>query len=299
MLAASLDPRRLLTFREVARHESFSRAAEALALTQPAVSQQVAALERQLGTRLLERGPGGIALTDSGRLLLAHAEALAERLALAGAQLGELTDARERRVRVGAFPSALANIVPAALARVIEDAPELEASVNEGTTEELAAAVRAGELHLAVCFQDAAAPRREHPATRRHDLVEEPMIAMLPPDHRLAGRRSLRLEELADETWTIPSASGLVIRACREAGFEPRLAYESRDPLAIRALVAAGLAVTLTPRLLAGDLHGVALVPLAGTPARRVLYALTPDAGTTPLTERLLDALAAVARATA
>src|SRR5215207_11167143 len=89
-LVAALDPRRLLTFREVAHRGSFSRAADALALTQPAVSQQLAALERQLGTRLLDRGPGGVAPTEAGIVLLAHADALADRLALAGSQLGEL-----------------------------------------------------------------------------------------------------------------------------------------------------------------------------------------------------------------
>jgi DNA-binding transcriptional LysR family regulator len=90
MEIAALDPRRLLTLREVARQGSFSRAAEALALTQPAVSQQLAALERQLGARLLDRGPGGVAPTELGAVLLAHTDALADRLALARSQLGEL-----------------------------------------------------------------------------------------------------------------------------------------------------------------------------------------------------------------
>src|SRR6059036_2795535 len=99
-----LDPRRVLTFREVVRRGSFSRAAEALALTQPAVSQQVAALERGLGARLLDRGPGGLALTEAGTLLLAHAEAMGERLALAEAQLTALVAGAAERLRVGAFP---------------------------------------------------------------------------------------------------------------------------------------------------------------------------------------------------
>src|ERR671917_2489358 len=99
-----LDPRRLLTFGEVARLGSFSRAAEALALTQPAVSQQVAALERQLGARLLERGPGGLTLTDAGALLLEHADVVHDRLELATGQLGELVGEHGRELRIGAFP---------------------------------------------------------------------------------------------------------------------------------------------------------------------------------------------------
>ena len=111
-----LEPRRLLTFREVARRGSFSRAAEALALTQPAVSQQIAALEREVGAPLLDRGPGGLTLTATGELLLAHADALADRLAAVDAQLAELAGAREARLVVGAHPSALATIVPDAIA---------------------------------------------------------------------------------------------------------------------------------------------------------------------------------------
>src|SRR5918994_3257666 len=119
-----LDPRRLLTFRGVANRRSFSRAAEALALTQPAVSQQVGALERQLGVRLLDRGPGGPSPTEAGALLLAHADAVADRLAQAGAQIAELAAADRETLRVGAFPSALASVIPGAIARLREQLPE-------------------------------------------------------------------------------------------------------------------------------------------------------------------------------
>src|SRR5690242_8719356 len=126
-----LDPRRVLTFREVARAGSFSRAADALALTQPAVSQQVAALERQLGAQLLDRGPGGLALTPAGELLLEHADVVSDRLTLATDQLGELVARVARELRVGAYPSALATLVPDALARLTAARPELEAEVSE------------------------------------------------------------------------------------------------------------------------------------------------------------------------
>src|ERR1700741_376804 len=111
-----LDPRRLLTFREVARHGSFSRAADALARSQPAVSHQVGALDRELGTALLVRGRAGTVLTPAGELLLTHAEALAARLALADTQMGALVAGKRRTLRVGGFPSVLATIIPAAAA---------------------------------------------------------------------------------------------------------------------------------------------------------------------------------------
>src|SRR6476646_8167020 len=217
-----LDPRRLLTFRAVAHAGSFSSAARELALTQPAVSQQVAALERELGERLLVRGPGGPALTPAGELALEHADALAERLALADRQLAELGD-ESRPLRLGAFPSALATVVPAAIASLGRRRVE----TVEGTIAELTDEVAAGRLHLALCFQDAAAPPREH----------------------------------------------------------PRL---TRDVLAIRALVAGGLAVTLTSRLIAGHLEVPRILELRDEPPRRALYALTPRAGTRAAAQEFL-----------
>jgi DNA-binding transcriptional LysR family regulator len=274
-----LEPRRLLTFREVANRGSFSRAADALALTQPAVSQQVGALERQLGVRLLDRGPGGPAPTEAGALLLAHADAIAERLAQADAQLTDLLAAERETLRIGAFPSALGSIVPAAIAQLHEQRPEVQVEAIEGSAEANGAAVAAGELHAAVCFQDLATPRHMPDGTERHELGEEAMLAMIPLGHPLASRRRIELAALADEPWTAPSRDHLVYRACVAAGFEPRIVYVCRDPLAIGELVGGGLAVTLVPELLAGRLPGVAMIPLADGVPRRALYALTAASG--------------------
>jgi DNA-binding transcriptional LysR family regulator len=287
-----LDPRRLLTFREVARQGSFSRAAEALALSQPAVSQQVGALERELGTALLVRGRAGTLPTPAGELLLAHAEALAGRLELADEQMGALVDTERRSLRVGAFPSALGLILPGALAAMRDHEPDLDVSIEEATVAELTAAVQSGRLHAAVCFQDASAPRREPDGLRRADLLEEPMVALLPSYHRLAGHEAIDLRELADEPWMAPSLDGLIVAGCRAAGFEPRVIILTRDPLASAAIAAAGLAVSLTPQLLArAELPGIALPPLKKDPPRRTLYALFPAAGAHPLADPLLDAL--------
>lgn len=291
-----LDPRRLLTFREVAERRSFSRAAEALALTQPAVSQQVGALERQLGAELLERRPGGLALTEAGELLLEHANALSDRLRLADVQLGELVASAGARLRVGAFPSALASVVPDAIAALRASDPEVLVEVQEAYLEDLAAGVLVGDLHTAICFEDAGAEPRAHPGLQRHELGREPMDAVVPPDHRLARRRSIRLDALAEDTWTAPSPDQLVYRACVAAGFEPRIAYITRDPLAIRGLVAAGLGVTLVPRLLAGQLPGIRTLRLSRNVPHRRLYALTPESGARPAA---LAFVAAVARAIA
>jgi DNA-binding transcriptional LysR family regulator len=286
-----LDPRRLLTFRAVARAGSFSAAARELALTQPAVSQQVAALERELGARLLNRGPGGPTLTDAGALALEHADALAERIALADAQLAEL-GSETVPLRVGGFPSALATLVPAAIERV---APQRVEAV-EGTSDTLAARVGDGSLHVALLFHDAAAAPSEHVGLRRHDLFVEPFDALVGPEHRLARRRSIRLRELAGDPWTMASTTGILRNACVAAGFEPEVRFITSDVLAIRAIVAAGLAVTLAPRLIAGDMPGVGVLALRDGGPRRAVYALTPRTGTTAAARAFLDAVRAIAK---
>jgi DNA-binding transcriptional LysR family regulator len=288
-----MDSRRLLTFRAVARERSFSAAARSLALTQPAVSQQVAALERELGARLLDREPGGLRLTPAGAVLLEHADAVAERLELAAAQLAEL--ASETRLRIGGFPSALAALVPTAVARLREAVPGAEATVEEAGTRELAARVRRGALHLAVGFQDASVPPRDHPGTERRELLREPFLVALWPGHPQAARERVPLAALADDPWVAPSDSGMIAAACRAAGFTMRLTMISRDPLANRALIARGLAVTLVPRLLAGEFTGVELRPLAEAGPERDVFVLLPPGARHRLVAPALDALAAVA----
>jgi DNA-binding transcriptional LysR family regulator len=287
-----VDPRRVLTFREVARLGSFSRAAEALSLTQPAVSQQVAALERQAGAQLLVRGSGGLSLTPAGELLLAHADVVADRLDLVTGQLAELAGHAARELRIGAFPSALATRVPRALARLTAERPEVKADVAERTSDALVAGVRTGELHVAVCFQDAAEPRREHEGAERIDLGDEPFRALLPERHLLAGKGPLRLRDLADGTWVAPSRDGMIAHACEAAGFTPSIRYVSRDPLANRGLVAAGLAVTISPAELAAEFSGIAVEPLRDGPTRSV-YALLPASGAGALARGFVAALAA------
>jgi DNA-binding transcriptional LysR family regulator len=287
-----LDPRRLLIFREVAEQRSFSRAAVVLSLTQPAVSQQIRALEVQLGERLIERGRTTFALTPIGELLYAHANALHERLELTEAQLGETIAGERRLLRIGAFPSILGTLVPTAIAQLNRSVGPLEVSAVQGSTDELVAAVRDGRLHVALCFQDAAQPRREHDGTLRVDLLEEPMLAALGPGHRLTSRRRIRLAELARDPWLLAVRGGLIERACVAAGFEPRIAYLTDDPLAINGLVAADLTVTLTSRMLAGRLTGISTPTLTDS-VRRTVYGVTPRIAAHRLTTPFLEAVRA------
>ena len=286
-----MDPRRVLTFRAVARERSFSGAARELALSQPSVSNQVAALEREIGARLLERAPGGLRLTREGEILLEHADAIAERFQLAEDQLSAAAQGARARLRIGAFPTALGVLVPAAIARVRLRHPDTKVTVDEGGTEDLASRVRSGELHLAVSFQDSAEPRHEPPGLERRDLFREQFRVGLARDHPVAGRARVRLADLASDEWTAASPDGLIVRACRAAGFEPNLVSITRDQLAIRGLISRGLAVTLVPELLAEPFGDLALRPIAGSAPARDVYALIPPGGRHPLLAATLDAL--------
>jgi DNA-binding transcriptional LysR family regulator len=286
-----MDPRRVFTFRQVAHERSFSRAARTLSLTQPSVSHQVAQLEREVGGKLLERGPGGPRPTPAGEALLAHADAIAERFALAETQLEEILSTRDTHLRVGAVPSALAGLVPAALERVRAHAPAAVVTVEEGTAAELPARVRSGELHLAVGFQDAARAPDRFEGLERHDLLREQFVVALPTSHRLAARPRVRLADLADDDWIAGSSDGIIVSACRAAGFDPQLLSITRDQFAIRALITRGLAVTLAAQLLADAFEHAILRPIDGPAPERVVYALLPPGGRHPLANTTLTAL--------
>jgi molybdate transport repressor ModE-like protein len=290
-----MDPRRVLTFRAVARHRSFSRAARELSLSQPSVSNQVAALEREVGTRLIERRPGGLRLTADGAVLLEHAEAIAERFHLAEAQLASAAERRRTRLRIGALPSALARFVPEAIAHLRHAHPDTRVTFDEGTSAELAARVAAGELDLAIAYRDTTWPRPDPPGVQRHHLLHERFMVALPPDHRLAGQAEVALRDLRDDDWTAALTDGVIVRACRAAGFEPNLVSITHDQLAIRGLIIRGLAVTLVAELLADPFKDLALRPIAGMTVERDVYALLPPGRRHPLVAPTLAALDEVA----
>ena len=286
-----MDPRRVLTFRAVAHERSFSRAARRLALSQPSVSNQVAALEREVGVALFERRPGGLRLTPEGEILLEHADAIADRFGLAETQLAEAAGRQRTRLRIGALPSALAGFVPAAIARVRDRHPDTRVTFDEGTSEQLANRLASGELDLAIAYQDTTWPRAEPSGVKRHHLLHEEFMVALAPDHPLAAHDEVALADLRDDDWTAALTDGVIVRACRAAGFEPRLVSITHDQLAIRGLVIRGLAVTLVAELLADPFKDLALRPIAGMTVARDVYALLPPGRRHPLVAPTLEAL--------
>jgi DNA-binding transcriptional LysR family regulator len=270
-------------------------------MTQPAVSRQIAALEREAGAQLFNRAARGVSLTEAGRVVLDHADAIAGHLAAAEAKLGDLAELRSGRLRIGTFPTAGATVLLDALTRFHERHPEVELAVLEAPSSACLARLRSGDLDLAVVFDgDPEEGVRPDGIERIHLLTEEMQVA-LPAGHRLAGAERVKLRQLAEERWlvgTAPIGVGVIRTACVAAGFEPRVACQVDDPRIIGGLVAAGVGITFTsPLRLEDPPAGVVAVPLADAPSRHVFAAVLPSAHRPAAVEALLALLRDAARA--
>ena len=294
-----LDVRRMRVLREVARHGSFSAAADALSYTQSAVSQQVAALEKEAGTKLLERGPRGIRLTDSGRALVEHSEAILARLAAAEAELEDIAGLRAGRLRLASFSSAGATLAPLAAGRFRERHPGIRMALIEANEEASIPMLRAGELEHALICDPNVLQETAFEGIERVHLLDDEMYAVLPRDHRLAGRRRLRLTDLADEIWINPgpTCSLWMEEECRRQGFEPEVAFSSDQYVTIQGFVAAGVGIALIPELGLHPVREDVVVRSLGPdgPVRRVMAAV-PDAGyRSAATDEMVEILREVA----
>src|SRR5215207_8643994 len=290
------DIRRLRSLCAISDHGSLTGAAAALDFTQPAVSQHLAALEAEVGAPLVVRSRGGAELTAAGALLVEHARAALDRLALAEVQVADLVQHEQRRVRLATHSSALTRLVPLAVADLRRRLPDADVTVTECGPPKALAKLRRGDIDLAVVFrrEGSAAP----PDLEERTLLEEPMYAVVPRTHALAQEDSVELAALRDDFWIQgPSATspGLIRELCREAGFEPQIAFESDDPLATRGIVAAGLAVSLVPSLTREDTardRSVVVLPLRDPPRRRVVAAVAAGGRQTQATLEMVESLA-------
>lgn len=248
-----LDVRRLRVLREVARCGSFSGAAAALGYTQPAVSRQVALLERETGTTLMERRPSGVRLTDAGALLVRHADVILARLRDAEDDLDDLLGMRSGKLRMSTLTSAAPTIVPLAIMEFRRRLPDVELSVSMVDPQGVLSTLRAGEVDLALCNDESAL---EAPDVEGLMLFEEPMLIALPRGHRLADAGSVRLSDLAEERWMLGTAhacpdAARFIRACHAEGFDPQIAFHNDDYTAVLGCVAAGVGVAPVPEMVA------------------------------------------------
>jgi DNA-binding transcriptional LysR family regulator len=257
-----------------------------------------------VGLPLVERGTRPVQLTEAGFALSRHATAIFARLDGAEQELGEIAGRRHGRLRFGCFPTALATLMPPAFAQFRRRHPEVQLTVVDDHLHRLAPRLDAGELDLALIYEHEALPDIAARDLDRTPLLDDVYQAVLPASHPVTRRsRPLELAELSDESWIggAPSSAWyrIISHACRLAGFVPEAGYASDDYIAVQALVAAGLGVSVIPGLaVRHPLPGVAVRPLAaGAPIRHISAARPRDAYQGPAVASMLDSLQATAQA--
>src|SRR5512142_2978707 len=307
-----LDTRRLRVFREVARHGSFSAAADNLGYTQPAVSRQIATLEAELGMLLVRRVPQGAVLTDAGRVLVTRGEEIIARLRDAEAELLALAGLEGGRLRMASFASAAASIVPLAIARFREQYPAVELSIEMADPTDSIPRLRSGELDMALSHDatfetvgervpvlslpDESAAQRAPDIELVH-LFDDPMYVAMPLGHALAGSDVLDLAAFADESWMLATTrscpdSRRFLRACHAAGFEPKIAFQNDDYPAMLGFVAAGVGVALIPDMVTRAIReDVVVRPLNPAPPPRPILVALPAGYRSPGAAAMLTIL--------
>ena len=290
-----LDVRRIRVLQEVVTRGSFSAAADSLHLSQSAVSQQIAALEREVGVPLLDRTSEGPKLTAAGEALMEHGDAVLCRLEEAERELAQIAGLEGGRLRVASFPTASATLMTRALALFSQRFPAVELEFSEDEPEDSFPSLKRGDFDLAVVFDYPAFPLDFARDVEAELIYEEQMRVALSPGHPLAAAKSVKIADLADEDWlcgALPSSCREQVLAFgREAGFEPRISFQSEDYEVIKGFVAGGLGVTILPEL-AGDHPGIELRLVRGHKPIRRVWAVTRQSDVrSPAAEQMLAVL--------
>lgn len=291
------DTRQLEVFATVARTGSFSAAARLLHCTQPAVSQQMRTLERQVGGPLFVRTGRGLHLTEAGRILAERGSELLDQLATTHQQVSAIATHDIGTIRICAFPSANVSLVPRAAAILAEERPQLRLELVEEEPPDSFALLRRGEVDLVLSFSYLDEPQDEATVNGMLSvpLLREPLALLVPAGHRLAGRERVSLAEAAGERWIAGCVrcQRALHQACDKAGFVPDITCSTDDNLAIQSLVTAGLGVALVPRLLLSFLQHPGLTAVEVESAAQRLTALYtwPDLIKLPIMRATVDAL--------
>ncbi|MDF4250901.1 MULTISPECIES: LysR family transcriptional regulator [unclassified Streptomyces] len=293
------DSRHIKTFHEVVRAGSYSAAARALGYTQPAITQQMKALERSVGTPLFVRVGRRMRLTEAGEALARHSEVILETISTARQQMESLTRLRAGKVTVCAFPSAGATLVPEALAELAAAHPGIRVELQEDEPPESLRRVVRGECDITLAFTYPGLREQVPEELVEIPLLEDQLTVLLPTGHPMARRRAVQLRELADERWI---AGCLRCRAnflheCAELGFAPEIAFTTDDNLVVQSLVAEGLGVAMVPGLVLSFLVHRKVTGRALDPAsrRQVSAYVLREHLEIPATARVLAALRTVA----
>ena len=292
-----LDVRRLRMLREVSLHGTIRAAASSLSFTPSAVSQQLSALERDLGVDLLERRGRSVHLTPAAEVLVERTEHILVQLAAAEAEAKAVASGTEPPLRVASFASAAATIVADAVRDNGLDVHLLDSDPKLGL-----ARLRGGEVDLAILWEYDFVPIDPGSGIELVPLLDDPIQVVLPASHPAAAEPALELAALADEAWVdstlLSSCHPFLRRACNAAGFEPRVAAETNDHRTLHHLVASGVGLALVPVLSQLDLPAsvVARPVRTNPPKRRIHAAFRSDSAEDRRVMQMLQRLDAAAK---
>ncbi|WP_031083866.1 LysR family transcriptional regulator [Streptomyces sp. NRRL WC-3549] len=293
-----IEARHLRVLRAVSTTGSFSAAARELGCTQPAVSQQMKALESSAGTPLLIRTGREMRLTQAGQALVRHASGILAGLTAAEEEVAAIAGLRAGRVRLVSFPSGSSSLVPGALAALRAAHPGTRVSLVEAEPPRSVEMLRDGDCDIALAF------RYGETGGEWDDLVVRPLLAdrligLVPEGHRLAGAESVGIGELADEPWIAgcPRCRRQLVEVCEASGFTPRIDFATDDYPAVIGLVGAGLGVAVLPELTMESVRpkGARTVTVEPAVEREIVALTLPDLAQVPAVAATLDQLARAA----
>ncbi|MFE9176942.1 LysR family transcriptional regulator [Streptomyces sp. NPDC007126] len=293
-----IEARHLRVLRAVASTGSFSAAGRELGCTQPAVSQQMKALESSVGTPLLVRTGREMRLTQAGEALVRHAAGIIAGLTAAEEEVAAIAGLRAGRVRLVSFPSGSSTLVPTALAALRAAHPGTRVFLEEAEPPKSVELLREGDCDVALAFRyEGAAGAEEWDDLVVRRLLTDRLVALVPEGHRLARTAgAVAIGELARESWIAgcPRCRGQLVEVCEGAGFSPRIDFATDDYPAVVGLVGAGLGVAVLPQLAVESVRPRGVRTVALEPAvRREIVALTlPDLAQVPAVSATLDELA-------
>lgn len=296
MLDGVLEARHLRVLRAVAATGSFSAAGRELGCTQPAVSQQMKALEASVGTPLLVRTSRGMRLTQAGEALVRHAGTILAGLTAAEEEVAAIAGLRAGRVRLISFPSGSSTLVPPALAALRAAHPGTRVSLEEAEPPRSVELLREGDCDVALAFRyEDASSAEEWDDLVVRPLLTDRLVGLVPEGHRLARAKAVAIGELADEPWIAgcPRCRGQLVRVCESAGFTPRIDFATDDYPAVVGLVGAGLGVAVLPQLAIESVRprGVRTVALEPAVRREVVALTLPDLAQVPAVAATLEEL--------
>ncbi|MET7932617.1 LysR family transcriptional regulator [Streptomyces sp. NPDC005322] len=289
-----IEARHLRVLRAVAATGSFSAAARDLGCTQPAVSQQMKALEAATGTPLLIRTGREMRLTEAGLALTRHAAGILAGLTAAEEEVAAIAGLRAGRVRLVSFPSGSSTLVPTALAAMRAAHPGTQASLVEAEPPRSVEMLRAGDCEIALAFRYPQS-EAEWDGLVVRPLLADRLVGVVPEGHRLAGAGAVGIGDLAEDPWIAgcPRCRRHLVAICESEGFTPRIDFATDDYPAVIGLVAAGLGVAVLPELALESMRakGARMVRLEPVVRREVVALTLPDLSRVPAVAATLDHL--------